>query len=242
MNLPKIIAVDHGNASVKTCRHAFSSGLADAQGIAGETVEYQGKQYALTAKRLPYMHNKTQTQDYFILTLFALARELDGLEERVVLAAGLPPAHFRALHKDFEAYFAGRSPITFKYDGCPLVVRIERVLCFPQAYAAAMTRAAELGSMPRAFVVDIGGMTLDTLLLRNGKPDMAYTMSLEGGVNRLCNEIAGALSGEFGVRAEQDQIEAALRGEDTLFDYAAQRLMQSAAERFTARLLRDLRE
>jgi plasmid segregation protein ParM len=242
MNQSKIVAVDHGNSSVKTIRHVFPSGLADAGSIADETIEYQGKQYALTAKRLPYMHNKTESIDYFILTLFALARELDGLEENIVLAVGLPPAHFRALHKDFEAYFAGRSPITFRYNKCPRIVHVERVLCFPQAYAAAMTRAGELRGKPRVFVIDVGGMTVDTLLLRGGKPDMAYTMSLEGGVNRLCNELAGAISANYGLRAEQDQIEATLLGEHTMLHIEAQKLITDHAKAFAGRLLRDLRE
>lgn len=105
-----------------------------------------------------------------------------------------------------------------------------------------MTHAAELVKLPRAFVLDVGGMTVDTLLLRNAKPDMAFTMSLEGGVNRLFNEISSALSGEMGIRAEQDQIEAVICGEDTLFDGNAIRLMETAAERFAVQLLRNLSE
>jgi plasmid segregation protein ParM len=240
--MPKIIAIDHGNAFCKTIRHSFPSGLAEPHGFADETVEYQGRQYALSARRLPYMRDKWLTDDYFILTLFALGRELEGLEEDIVLAVGLPPAYLRTGRAAFEAYFAGRSPIRFRYNKCPRIVHIDQVLVFPQAYAAAMTRAAELNQMPHAFVIDVGGMTVDTLLLRNGKPDMAYTLSLEGGVNRLYNEISGALSSELGVRAESDQIEAVLRGEDTLFDFAATHLMQAAAERFASHLLRDLRE
>jgi len=249
--MPKIVAIDHGNAAVKTIHETFPAGLADAHGIADETVEYKGRQYALSHRRLPNMRNKALTDDYFILTLFALGRELDGLEESVMLAVGLPPAHMRSGRREFEAYFAGRSPIEFRYNKCPRIIRVEQVLCFPQAYAAAMTRAGELAGLPRAFVVDIGGMTVDTLLLRHAKPDMAYTMSLEGGVNRLFNEIAGALSSELGIRAEQDQIEAVLcsshdgtelRGEDSFFDSSATHLMKTTAERFAARLLRDLRE
>jgi len=240
--MPKIIAVDHGNAIIKSVTTAFPAGLADAHGIADETVEYRGRQYALSHRRLPYMRNKAQTEDYFILTLFALARELGGLEESIVLAVGLPPAHMKAGRREFETYFTSRSPIEFRYNKCPRIVHIGQVLCFPQAYAAAMTRVGNLAGLPRAFVIDIGGMTVDTLLLRNAKPDMAYTMSLEGGVNRLFNEISGTLSGELGVRAEQDQIEAALRRENTLFDGNAVRLMETTAERFAARLLRDLRE
>jgi plasmid segregation protein ParM len=243
MNSAKIIAIDHENSLIKPAHGpAFAAGLADSHGFADETVEYRNRQYALSHCRLPYMRDKAQSEDYFILTLFALARELNGLEEDVVLAVGLPPARYKTGHAAFEAYFTSRSPILFKYNGCPLTVRIERVLCFPQAYAAAMTRAGELSGKARAFVVDIGGMTVDTLLLRNSKPDMAYTMSLEGGVNRLLNDDARALSSELGVRAEPDQMEAVLRGEESLLDETAVRLIRRTAERFAARLLRDLAE
>lgn len=246
------IPIDHGNSWIKSANGGvFPAGLADAHGIADETVEYHGKQYALSNRRLPYMRDKTATLDYFILTLFAIGREMEGAEGPVgdiVLAVGLPPAHFKTGRAAFEAYFTVRSPISFKYNGRPLTIRIERVLCFPQAYAAAMVHADTIKGYSRFFVADIGGMTVDTLLLRYAVPDMAYTMSLEGGVNRLCNDIARALSSELGVRAEQDQIESVLcMGTDnaqacTLFDFSAIHLMERMAERFTARLLDDLRE
>ena len=237
-----IIAIDTGNSAIKTLHHTFPAGLADAHGIADETVEYKGRQYAISSRRIPYMRDKTANDDYFILSLFAMARELDGLDGDVILAVGLPPAHFKTGRAAFEDYFSSRSPIIFKYNGVRMAIRVERVMCFPQAYAAAMTRAGELKDKARAFVVDIGGMTVDTLLMRNAKPDMAYTNSLDGGVIRMCNDIAGALSAEKGVHAEQDQIEAVLRGEDTLLEYAEKQLIQGMAERFAARLLDDLRE
>jgi len=243
MKKHEIIAIDHGNSYIKMgSGMMIPAGLADAHGIADETVEYRGKTYALSLRRLPYMRDKTATEDYFILSLFAIAQEMEGTEGNIVLAIGLPPAHFKTGRTALENYFLYRSPIAFKYNGCPMTVRIERVMCFPQAYAAAMTRYKEMYQRPRAFVVDIGGMTVDTLLLRNAVPDMAYTMSLEGGVNRLCNDIARALSSELGVRAERDQIELFLRGGETLFDYFASHLMESMAARFTARLLDELRE
>jgi plasmid segregation protein ParM len=247
--MENIIAIDHGNSIIKLGSGGqFPAGLADAHGIADETVEYHGKQYALSNRRLPYMRDKTATPDYFVLTLFAIGREMEGPEGDIDLAVGLPPAHFKTGRAAFEAYFTVRSPILFKYNGCPLTVRIKRMHCFPQAYAAAMTQADMLTPLSRAFVMDIGGMTVDTLLLRNGVPDMAYTMSLEGGVNRLYNDIARALSSELGVRAEQDQIEAVLQmgmehaQKCSLFDFSAIHLMERTAERFTTRLLNDLRE
>ena len=243
MKKHEIIAIDHGNSYIKMgSGMMIPAGLADAHGIADETVEYRGKTYALSLRRLPYMRDKTATEDYFILSLFAIAQEMEGTEGNIVLAIGLPPAHFKTGRTALENYFLYRSPIAFKYNGCPMTVRIERVMCFPQAYAAAMTRYKEMYQRPRAFVVDIGGMTVDTLLLRNAVPDMAYTMSLEGGVNRLCNDIARALSSELGVRAELDQIELFLRGGETFFDPSALYLMERMAERYIKRLLDELCE
>jgi plasmid segregation protein ParM len=240
--MKKIIGIDHGNSSIKlSTGFTFPAGLADAHGIV-EELEYRGKTYSVSSRPLPYMRDKTKTEDYFILTLFAIAREMEGPEEDIGLAVGLPPAHFKTGRAAFEAYFTRRSPISFKYNGSARTVRIERVFVFPQAYAATIIHCLEISDKPRAFVVDIGGMTVDTLLLRKFMPDMAYTMSLEGGVNRLCNDIARALSSELGVRAERDQIELFLRGGETLFDYFATQLMESIAARFTARLLDDLRE
>ena len=89
-----------------------------------------------------------------------------------------------------------------------------------------------------AGLADAHGIADETVEYR-GK---TYALSLEGGVNRLCNDIARALSSELGVRAERDQIELFLRGGETLFDYFASHLMESMAARFTARLLDELRE
>ena len=250
----KIIAIDTGNSAIKTLNNTFPAGLADAHGIADEVVEYKGRQYAISSRRIPYMRDKTGTEDYIRLALFAIARELlhgktgtVQLNEDITLAVGLPPAHFRTGRSAFEDYFKSRSPLDFKYNGCRLTIRVDRVLCFPQAYAAAMTHASELMGHDRSFIIDIGGMTIDTLLMRKEPPkklvpDMSYTNSLDGGVNRLCNDIAAALSAEMGVHAEQDQIEAVLRGKSTLFDNAAKNLIRDMAARFTARLLNDLRE
>ena len=54
--MQQIIAIDHGNSLVKLASGGkFPAGLADAHGIADESVEYLGKQYALSNRRAPYM-------------------------------------------------------------------------------------------------------------------------------------------------------------------------------------------
>jgi len=240
----RIIPIDHGNDAIKTLNYEFPAGLADAAGVASESIRFGDKQYAISHRRLTYLRDKTTTEDYLILTLFALARELGDAEEKVALAIGLPPAHFQSLRYSFENYFKGQYAFEYKgeYKTKTKSINIKHVLVFPQAYAAAATVASELEDKDRIFVVDIGGMTVDTLLLRNGIPDMSYTMSLNVGVKRPLNETTAALAAQLGTRAEQDQVEAVLRNKETLLPDNAKAMIDEKARAYTQHLLADLRE
>ena len=98
-----LIAIDHGNYAIKTPRFTFVSGLTEhtvKPPMSDEILEYGGKFWTLASKRLPYMRDKTQDDRYFILTLFAIARELErkgqySPTECIQLAVGLPPEHAR---------------------------------------------------------------------------------------------------------------------------------------------------
>ena len=94
-----LIAIDHGNYAIKTPRFTFVSGLTEHSvrpPMSDEILEYAGKFWTLTSHRLPYMRDKTQDERFFILTLFAIAKELERKGqyspiERLQLAVGLPP-------------------------------------------------------------------------------------------------------------------------------------------------------
>ena len=77
-------------------------------------MKYQGKYYTLSEKRIPYHRDKTEDDRFWILTLFAIAYEIQAAKAytpnimRIQLAVGLPPAHYGTQHKAFSAYFTGR--------------------------------------------------------------------------------------------------------------------------------------
>ena len=110
-----IISVDHGNKSIKTPNLLFTSGLivSDNQsGIKSDSIYWEGKYYTLTERRISYMRDKTEDERFFVLTLFAIAYELErkGIREAedpidITLLVGLPPAHYGQLHGRFEQYF-----------------------------------------------------------------------------------------------------------------------------------------
>ena len=173
-----LISIDHGNKQVKTIHHApFTSGLvcSEVQPFGGETLTYQGRYYTLTDQRIPYRRDKTEDERFFVLTLFAIAYELEAASfygagpVRVQLAVGLPPAHYGAQQKRFAEYFLNRGTVSFTLHDRQYEILIDEVSCYPQSYAAAITVFQTLQNSPRALIIDIGGFTVDYLLLRNGE-------------------------------------------------------------------------
>ena len=174
-----LIAVDHGNKQIKTVHTPpFTSGLiqSDTPGFGTDALAYRGMYYTLTDQRIPYRRDKTEDERFFILTLFAIAHEIEAMGQysgslmRVQLAVGLPPAHFGVQAKRFINYFNGRGAVAFQFKGKPYAIFIENTACFPQSFSAAAATVKNLASFPRALVVDIGGFTADYVRLRNSVP------------------------------------------------------------------------
>ena len=75
-----IFGIDHGNGNMKGSNVDFPCGLVRYTSEPGrfmneDILEYQGTFYTLSETRMPFKADKTVDEDYFILTLFALALE-----------------------------------------------------------------------------------------------------------------------------------------------------------------------
>ena len=159
-----IISVDHGNKSIKTPNALFTSGLISSEGLQGFKTDYicwNGRYYTLTEQRISYLRDKTEDERFYVLTLFAIAKELEhrGAEHTasVHLAAGLPLTSFGRDKKSFRSYlYRDGSAIPFRYEGQDYTVTIQEVSLFPQGYAAVLTQT-ELLDEPSVIVADIGG-------------------------------------------------------------------------------------
>lgn len=209
---------------------------------------YRGKYYTLTDQRIPYRRDKTEDERFFILTLFAIAHEIEAMGQyrgnlmRVQLAVGLPPAHFGVQAKRFINYFNGRGAVAFQFKGKTYAIFIENTACFPQSFSAAAATVKNLASFPRALVVDIGGFTADYVRLRNGVPDMAACDSLENGVILLYNRICAKANAELDILLEESEIDRILRSEDQDAAPEVIALAEREAQEFINDLLSGLRE
>lgn len=247
------IAVDHGNRNMKTCNHIFTSGVTmqDKKPARGETyLFYKDVYYTLSEKRIPYQRDKTADSRFFILTLFAVAMELEDNQQvqaddivQVELPIGLPPKHYAELYEKYETFFRGDGKVfEMEYNGRTYHLCIKEVRAFVQDFAAMMTRITEIGEIPKAVGIDIGGFTTDYLMMRRGAADMEYCDSLENGVITMFNDIISQINSEYDMLLEEADIESIIKGRKEYYEEQVVRLVEQKVQDFVTDLLNGIRE
>ena len=182
----EIIGIDHGWSNMKTISSIFTSGVKEITtepALFDNVVEFEGKYFKVGGKRLEVKDTKVTDENYYILTLASIGRELNrrGLRRaNLFLSVGLPLTRFGAEKKDFIDYLMKKKEINFKFENIKYSVCIERVSVFPQCYAAVADR---LGSFRReVLVVDIGSWTVDIMPISNQKPDIEQCVTIPQGL------------------------------------------------------------
>ena len=95
-NAPIIVGVDHGFGNIKTAHVCFQTGVSfydKEPTFKSNLLTYEGRYYIVGEEHKEFSSEKASDNDNYILTLAAIARELDvrGLTSaRVHIAAGLP--------------------------------------------------------------------------------------------------------------------------------------------------------
>ncbi len=249
MNEPITIGVDHGYAAMKTKNFSFPTGLVEYEHepyTQKNVLEYGGKYYIVGSGRQPLQKDKTLTEDYYLLTLAAIAKELvfRGTEPTaaVHLAAGLPLTSFGRDKKKFREYLLrDGAPVSFSFEGQPYTVTITEVSLFPQGYAAVLTQS-ELLDEPSVIVADIGGWTVDLMRLDNRIPNAATCRSLELGMIRCLDETSEQIRRNLGLSMTAAQIETVLRGGVSSVNEDAKQIIHREAGAYVRQLLSAITE
>ncbi len=249
----KVVAVDTGNRLIKTPHYVFNAGIVRhgkcQPAIKTDMICFEGEYYSITDKRNPYLKDKTTDDTYFLLTLFALAKELDhdgthvsGATDQIYLAVGLPPSHLPFYKDSYAQYFISRGQqVEFSYNGKHFSVDIARVTVYPQGFSAAAESLGKLRGYPRSYIVDIGGYTTDVVMLAQGRPDMSFCHSFNFGVIHMNNEVKRTVAAQYDVELEDAHIETSLMGNTTLPEHI-RAIVRREAEHYADELMRSLRE
>ena len=132
-----IIGIDHGYYAIKTAHCSFPAGLTSygehepytRQGL----LEFGGCFFVCGSGRQPIQRDKTVNDNYYLLTLAAIAKEIQqrGLppECSVRIAAGLPLTSFGRDKPKFRDYLLrSNQPVNFKFEGVEYSITIRDFL------------------------------------------------------------------------------------------------------------------
>ena len=181
------IGIDHGYYAIKTRHCSFPAGLTaygshepyTRQGL----LEFGGCFFVCGTGRQPIQRDKTINDNYYLLTLTALAQEIRSrgapTECTVRIAAGLPLTSYGRDKPKFRSYLLRPSqPVQFRYEGVEYSITIADVQLFPQGFAALMAEPDLLTDEPSLLLMDIGGWTVDLMRIDNALPvaETAHTV------------------------------------------------------------------
>lgn len=113
---------------------------------------------------------------------------------------------------------------------------------YPQDYAAAMTVYSQIVDYDRVLTVDIGGFTLDYLLLRGGRPDLSVCESLEKGVIRLYNDVISRINSEKDILLEEQDVDRIIQGKRTDYPQDIVEVVESMTRTYVEDIIGTLRE
>lgn len=250
MTAPVIVGIDHGYAAIKTANFVFPSGVVAfdtpppvQQGL----LEYEGRFHVCGGGRQPLLKDKTANENYFLLTLAALAKEVklrtgSGKAE-VVIAAGLPLTGFGKDKAAFRSYlFPPKQPVIFRYEDGEYELTVCDVMLYPQGFAAIAANMDALGNEPSVVIIDIGGWTVDAMRMDNRSVDTSTCRSLELGVIRCMDEIKEQVRRTLGLSLTDAQVQAILSDAPCAVGEQAKVIVSRQGRLYVERLLSEINE
>ena len=242
-----VMSIDTGNKMMKTNHFIFHSGIKrkEQKILPGEEgIFFKGINYLESNQRISYLEDKTIDDRYYILTLLGVAKELEkegietGIHEGgiipIQLLVGLPPGDYGKQIRKFREYFwrQGKT-VYFSYKGTPYRIRYESVNVYMQGYSAYILVANQLylQEQPKVLLIDIGGFTVDYLLVRYGVVDRTRIDSLPEVIIMLYKRIMVGIRQRFNLYLEETDIDNILFKRKTPYsELVIRRTFEIAAE------------
>ena len=241
-----VIAVDHGYGNIKGANVVFSNGFEVRETeplMSKDYIYYDGRFYVLNQGYKSYQKDKVQDDDFYILTVAAIAKELyaRGLrDERIHLAVGLPLKWIDAQNEEFKEYLMRNLDIEFQYKGEKYHVQIEGCSVMPQCYAGVVECMSKLQGA--YMVADIGNGTMNVMCLQDGQPIEKKMWTEILGMKQCALRIHAAVLDAF----QEDLSDAVLNAYLTsgTVDIAKEYLdvMNTAAKDYVREIFQKLRE
>ena len=250
MNGSVIIGIDNGYGNTKTARTCFKTAImkCDSKPVLSRNfIEYEDAFYVIGEGRKGFVSDKQQDEDNYILTLVAVARELEarGMKEKVNrvqihLAVGLPLKWVQAQREDFKKYLMKNAYVELRYKERLYCLTIAGCTVMPQCYAAVSENLKEFRGI--TLLADIGNGTMNILYINNKKAQESRCWTEKLGVNQCMIAAKNAVLDKFGVKIEESTVEQILRFGTADISAPYLDCISSIARQYVAELFSTLRK
>ena len=209
-----VIGIDHGYGYIKTRNAVFSAGVAKLNTlppIKENIVKYGDTYYQVGVTPDGIAGDKTVNEDYYILTLAAIAEEMKArnptaCNANVKLAVGIPLMRYGAEKDDLVNYLRQNEHVLYTYEDKQYNVRINPdMYVYPQGFAAIAAKLNEVKGT--SYLVDIGTATTEILPINSEhRIDLKRAYTSQWGTSDCIAMINEEVSREYRTELSTEQI------------------------------------
>ncbi len=243
---PIVIGIDHGYGNIKTAHCCFPTGVAVYEKeptFQHNLLIYEGKYYLIGEGRKEFIADKMTDSDYYILTLAAIARELNIrrlTNAAVHIAAGLPLTWVSEQKDSFKAYLLQKESVDFRFKGVDYHVEFVGADIFPQGFSAVADRLREFKGVN--MLCDIGNGTMNVMYINECRPQAQKCFTEKYGTNQCLLAVRENLMRQFGVAVDDSVLDRVIRHGTADISERYLSAIQDTAREYTAGIFRRLRE
>ncbi len=243
---PIVIGVDNGYGNMKTAHTVFPTGIIHHAGepiFKRELLFYEGNYYTIGEGHKEFIPDKVMDEDYFLLTLAAIGKELDyrGIQNgTILLAVGLPLTWVSDQKKAFAVYLTKARNLNFTFNGRRHFITIAGVEVYPQGFAAIALRLKEFQGVN--MLCDIGNGTMNIMYISNGRPILSKCFTEKYGTHQCTLLIRERLMQKFHTLVDDAIIEQVLRTKEADISEEYLTTIRAAATEYAEGIMRRLRE
>lgn len=190
-----VIGIDHGYGFTKTAGSMMQSGVrkqAARPFFKDDILEFDNDIYVVGQNRTEHGTLKTDTKEYYLLTLAAIAMELkkrvgeENVKASITIGAGLPYAFMENQGEDFKKYLTRNQRVVYWFEGRKYELVFENVYLFPQGFAVIYPMVQQNTNI---HALDIGSRTVDLISFMKGKArhDQCATIDKMGTLDCIRN-------------------------------------------------------
>lgn len=202
-----------------------------------------GMYYQIGEEHKEFCAEKTQDEDYYVLTLAAIARELDGKgmnQAKVHIAAGLPLTWVATQKEDFQKYLLQNESVDFTFRNKDYHVEFAGADIYPQGFAAAFYRLQDFKGIN--MLVDIGNGTMNIMYINNSRPLEKKCFTEKYGTHQCVLTVRESLLKELGTVVDDLVIEQVIRTGTADIGEKYLTVIRKAAGDYTKEIFHKLRE